>query len=47
MVVVPSTLNVLTIGFIVVVFSFLWRMLAAKLVDTRFTAIGEAMAVAL
>lgn len=40
----PSALNVLIIGFSVVLFSFLWRMLAAKLSDGPY---GQAMAVAL
>lgn len=40
----PSLLNVLIIGFAMVIFTFLWRMLAAKLSDGP---IGEAMAVAL
>jgi len=42
--IVPSALNVLIIGFSVVIFTFLWRMLAAKLSDSP---IGQAMAVAL
>lgn len=40
----PSTLNVLVIGASVIVFSFLWRMLAIKLADTN---VGQAMAVIL
>ena len=40
----PSTLNVLIIGFSMVIFTFLWRMLAAKLSET---SVGQAMAVAL
>lgn len=40
----PSALNVLIIGFSVIIFSFLWRMLAAKWSDN---SIGQAMAVAL
>lgn len=40
----PSTLNVLIIGFSVIIFSFLWRMAAAKLADT---SVGQAMAVVL
>ena len=39
-----STLNVIIIGLMMVIFTFLWRMLAAKLHDS---AIGEAMSVAL
>ena len=42
----PSALNVLIIGFSMVIFTFLWRMLAAKLAE-RGNAIGDAMAVAL
>lgn len=42
--IVPSALNVLIIGFSMVIFTFLWRMLAAKLSDGP---IGQAMAVAL
>lgn len=40
----PSALNVLIIGASAVIFTFLWRMLAAKLSDNAF---GQAMAVAL
>ena len=40
----PSALNVLIIGASVLIFSFFWRMIAAKLHDN---AIGKAMAVAL
>lgn len=40
----PSALNVLIIGASVLIFSFLWRMLAAQLADGP---IGKAMAVAL
>ncbi len=42
----PSTLNVLIIGLSAVIFTFLWRMLAAKLAE-RGSPIGDAMAVAL
>lgn len=42
--IVPSALNVLVIGFSMVIFTFLWRMLAAKLSDGP---VGQAMAVAL
>jgi len=42
--IVPSALNVLVIGFSMVIFTFLWRMLAAKLHDSP---VGQAMAVAL
>jgi hypothetical protein len=41
---VPSTLNVLIVGAMMVIFTFLWRMLAAKTSDSP---IGQAMAVAL
>jgi hypothetical protein len=44
--VTPSALNVLIIGFSVIIFSFLWRMLAAKLAE-KGSPIGEAMAVVL
>lgn len=40
----PSALNVLIIGFSVIIFSFLWRMLAAKMADSPA---GQAMAVIL
>lgn len=39
--ILPSTLNVLTIGFSMIVFAFLWRMAAAKLSDSPW---GQAMA---
>jgi len=42
----PSALNVLIIGFSMVIFVFFWRMLAAKLSE-RGSAIGDAMAVVL
>lgn len=42
--IVPSALNVLIIGFSMVIFTFLWRMLAAKLTDGP---VGGAMAVVL
>lgn len=42
----PSALNVLIIGFSMVIFTFLWRMLAAKLAE-KGNPIGDAMAVAL
>jgi len=41
-VILPSTLNVLTIGFSMIVFMFFWRMLAAKMSDNPW---GQAMAV--
>jgi hypothetical protein len=40
----PSALNVLIIGFSMVIFTFLWRMLAARWSENPF---GQAMAVAL
>lgn len=42
----PSALNVIIIGLSVVIFSFLWRMLAAKLSENE-NPVGEAMAVIL
>lgn len=42
----PSALNVVIIGLSVIIFSFLWRMLAAKLSE-KGSAIGDAMAVVL
>ena len=42
----PSALNTLIIGFMMVIFVFLWRMLAAKLAE-RGSSIGDAMAVVL
>lgn len=44
--IMPSALNVVIIGLSVVIFSFLWRMLAAKLVE-RESPFGGAMASAL
>lgn len=40
----PSALNVLIIGFSMVIFTFLWRMAAAKMADGP---VGQAMAVIL
>jgi hypothetical protein len=40
----PSALNVIIVGLSMVIFTFLWRMLAAKWSDNSF---GQAMAVAL
>lgn len=40
--IVPSALNVLIIGFSVIIFGFLWRMLAAKMSDRP---VGQAMSV--
>lgn len=42
----PSALNVIIIGLSMVIFSFLWRMLAAKLSE-HGNPIGDAMAVAM
>jgi len=44
--VVPSALNVLIVGAMMVIFTFLWRMAAAKLSE-KGSPIGDAMAVAL
>jgi hypothetical protein len=44
--VTPSALNVLIVGAMMVIFTFLWRMLAAKLSENG-SPIGDAMAVAL
>lgn len=44
--IMPSTLNVLIIGLSMVIFAFLWRMLAAKLSE-KGSPLGDAMAVAL
>lgn len=44
--VTPSALNVLIIGLSMVIFTFLWRMAAAKLSE-KGSAVGDAMAVAL
>lgn len=44
----PTALNILIIGFSVVIFSFLWRMGAAALVNRNpDSGLGKAMAVAL
>lgn len=43
-VITPSALNVVIIGLSVIIFSFIWRMIAAKYADT---SVGEAMAVIL
>lgn len=40
----PSALNVLIIGLSMVIFTFLWRMLAAKMSESP---VGQAMAVTL
>lgn len=44
--IMPSALNVLIIGLSVVIFSFLWRMAAAKLVEND-SVFGGAMAATL
>ncbi|QBZ72849.1 hypothetical protein SEA_FORTHEBOIS_17 [Streptomyces phage Forthebois] len=44
--VMPSALNVLIVGAMMVIFTFLWRMLAAKLSENG-SPVGDAMAVAL
>ncbi len=44
--VTPSALNVLIVGAMMVIFTFLWRMLAAKLSENG-SPVGDAMAVAL
>lgn len=44
--IMPSALNVLIIGASVVIFSFLWRMLAAYFAE-KGSPIGDAMAVTL
>jgi hypothetical protein len=41
-VILPSTLNVIIIGFSVIIFGFIWRMMAAKMSDSPW---GQAMAV--
>lgn len=43
-VIVPSALNVVIIGLSAIIFSFLWRMVAAYFADQP---VGEAMAVVL
>jgi hypothetical protein len=45
-VITPSALNVLIVGFMMVIFAFLWRMAAAKLSE-KGSPIGDAMAVIL
>ena len=39
--IMPSALNVITIGLSVIIFSFMWRMLAARNSDSAW---GQAMA---
>ena len=41
--IMPSALNVVIIGLSVIVFSFLWRMAAAKLAEND-NSFGQAMA---
>jgi hypothetical protein len=45
-VVTPSALNVLIVGAMVLIFTFLWRMAAAKFAE-KGSPFGDAMAVAL
>lgn len=42
----PSALNVLIIGFSMVIFAFFWRMAAAKFAE-HGSSVGDAMAVVL
>jgi hypothetical protein len=42
----PTALNVLIVGAMMVIFTFLWRMAAAELSE-RGSKFGDAMAVAL
>jgi hypothetical protein len=42
----PSALNLIIVGLMMVIFTFLWRMLAAKLAE-HGNPIGDAMAVTL
>lgn len=44
--VTPSTLNLVIVGLMMIIFTFLWRMLAAKLSE-KGSPIGDAMAVVL
>lgn len=44
MIISPSALNVLIIGLSMIIFSFIWRMAAAKLSENSF---GQAMAAVL
>lgn len=44
----PSALNLLIVGFMMVIFAFLWRMAAnALLARNEESGLGKAMAVAL
>lgn len=42
----PSALNLVIVGLMMVIFTFFWRMLAAKLSE-RGSSVGDAMAVIL
>ena len=42
----PSALNLIIVGLMMIIFTFLWRMGAAKLAEHNI-AVGDAMAVAL
>lgn len=42
----PSALNLIIVGLMMVIFTFLWRMAAAKLAENN-SPFGEAAAVAL
>jgi hypothetical protein len=42
--IVPTAMNVIVVGLMMIIFTFLWRMLAAKLSEN---SVGQAMAVAL
>jgi hypothetical protein len=42
--VTPSALNLIIVGLMMIIFTFLWRMAAAKMSESP---IGQAMAVAL
>lgn len=44
--VTPSTLNLVIVGLMMIIFTFLWRMAAAKLSE-KGSPIGDAMAVVL
>lgn len=44
--VMPSALNCLIVGAMMLIFTFLWRMAAAKLAE-KGSPFGDAMAVAL
>lgn len=44
--VTPSALNLVIVGMMMIIFTFLWRMAAAKLSE-KGSPIGDAMAVVL